>query len=414
MKWNLDLGDDKKQTLPLAGRKSVSILLGAGFSVPSGYPTGGKVNEALLNFNQYNIAFSAAGELMYSKDGQRVTLPYDNQFQRFFIFCIRLITQYSKDYGSFDYEAFYDFIKSKAVYNQQYRELCEDLLDEFNDYRSFVNGIEPIYNQMVAFLIHDKYNETWNDERPSHLGYVEDYDGFLKALIHWSKDSIVNVHTLNHDLLFESFRKTDYMTGLISDGFDEYGSRYYGVLQKENASFNVRLERYKGRYNTPIRLYKLHGSLDYILYKRTDKNGFLIPDCYIKIKKYINPGYLMRSSGNKIGYERYPFAYHSDFLTGTTSKINRYNEPLLYKKLFRKFRNNLRSAQNLIMIGYGGRDTKINEIIAQNFDYQNKKAYVIDPYPSDDLKAFANKIRAKIIEKSIAEVSEEELISLLL
>ena len=48
MKWNLDLGDDKKQTLPLAGRKSVSILLGAGFSVPSGYPTGGKVNEALL------------------------------------------------------------------------------------------------------------------------------------------------------------------------------------------------------------------------------------------------------------------------------------------------------------------------------------------------------------------------------
>ena len=71
MKWNLDLGDDKKQTLPLAGRKSVSILLGAGFSVPSGYPTGGKVNEALLNFNQYNIAFSAAGELMYSKDGQR-------------------------------------------------------------------------------------------------------------------------------------------------------------------------------------------------------------------------------------------------------------------------------------------------------------------------------------------------------
>ena len=412
MKKILDLGDDKEQVFPLDGRFSVSVLLGAGFSVPSGYPTGRKVNEALLNFSQYHIAFSAAGELMYSKDGQNATLPYDNQFQKYFIICIRLINQYSKDYDSFDYEAFYDFIKSKVVYNQQYRELCEDLLDDYNDYRGFVNGIEPIYNQMVAYLIHDKNNETWNDERPSHLGNVENYDGFLKALNQLSKDSIINVHTLNHDLLFESFRKTEYMTGLISDGFDEYGSRYYGVLHKGNASYNVRLERYKGRYNAPIRLYKLHGSLDYILYKRTHENGCLIPDCYIKIKKYINPGYLMRSNGSKIGYECYPFAYHSDFLTGTTSKINRYNEPLLYKKLFKKFRNNLRSAQKLIIIGYGGRDSKINEIIKQNFDYQNRKVFIIDPYPSDDLKTFANQIGAKTIEKSISDIAEKELLCL--
>lgn len=411
MKWMIDLGEEEHE-LPLAGRKSISFLLGAGFSVPSGYPTGGKVNEALLNFNQYHIAFSAAGELMFPQNDNTQSLPYDNQFQKFFIFCKRLISQYAKDYGSFDYEAFYDFTKTKAVYNQQYQEICKDLMDEFNDYRSFINGIEPIYNQMVAYLIHDKNYETWNDERPSHLGYVENYDGFLKALSQWSKDSIVNVHTLNHDLLFESFRKTDYMAGLISDGFDEYGSRYYGVLHKGNASYNVRLERYKGRYITPIRLYKLHGSLDYVLYKRTDEDSMLIPDCYIKLKKYISPGYLMRSRGCKIGYERYPFAYHSDFLTGTTSKINRYNEPLLYKKLFRKFRYNLRSAQKLIIIGYGGRDSKINEIIEQNFDYQNKKAFVIDPYPSDDLKAFANQIGAKTIEKSISDITEKELLSL--
>ncbi len=411
MKLMIDLGEEE-QELPLAGRKSISLLLGAGFSVPSGYPTGGKVNEALLNFHQYHISFSAAGELMFPQNDNMQSLPYDNQFQKFFIFCKRLISQYAKDYGSFDYETFYDFTKTKAVYNQQYQELCEDLMDEFNDYRSFINGIEPIYNQMVAYLIHDKNYETWNDERPSHLGYVENYDGFLKVLSQWSKDSIVNVHTLNHDMLFESFRKTGYMAGLISDGFDEYGSRYYGVLHKGNASYNVRLERYKGRYNTPIRLYKLHGSLDYILYKRTNENGCLIPDCYIKIKKYINPGYLMRSSGSKIGYERYPFAYHSDFLTGTTSKINRYNEPLLYKKLFKKFRNNLRSAQKLIIIGYGGRDSKINEIIKQNFDYQNKKVFIIDPYPSDDLKTFANQIGAKTIEKSISDIAEKELLCL--
>ena len=85
---------------------------------------------------------------------------------------------------------------------------------------------------------------------------------------------------------------------------------------------------------------------------------------------------------------------------------------MLYKKLFKKFRNNLRSAQKLIIIGYGGRDSKINEIIKQNFDYQNKKVFIIDPYPSGDLKTFANQIGAKTIEKSISDIAEKELLCL--
>ena len=56
----------------------------------------------------------------------------------------------------------------------------------------------------------------------------------------------------------------------LSDGFDEYGSEYYSVIAPQN-DYHIRLERYTAYYNTPIRLYKLHGSLDYVLYWEREK-----------------------------------------------------------------------------------------------------------------------------------------------
>ena len=51
MRINIDLDDNLEQELPLSSRKSVSILLGAGFSAPRGYPIGNDMNKRLLNFD---------------------------------------------------------------------------------------------------------------------------------------------------------------------------------------------------------------------------------------------------------------------------------------------------------------------------------------------------------------------------
>ena len=48
MKWAIDFGEEKNEQ-PLAGRRSVSLLLGAGFSAPMGYPIGNVMNDGLLN-----------------------------------------------------------------------------------------------------------------------------------------------------------------------------------------------------------------------------------------------------------------------------------------------------------------------------------------------------------------------------
>lgn len=55
--WDIDLGDEQIKEMPLAGRKSISILLGAGFSAPKGYPIGNGMNNGLLHFDDKDVDF---------------------------------------------------------------------------------------------------------------------------------------------------------------------------------------------------------------------------------------------------------------------------------------------------------------------------------------------------------------------
>ena len=385
---------------PLSERKSISILLGAGFSAPKGYPIGNGMNENLLNFDHKNVFFSPSGNLSICTNGYETEYPKNNIWnihQKYFMFCKRLIKEYAIAHdNNFDYEQFYDFIKSDEIKEKRYQVLCDDLLDKYGSFEDYLFNLPHIYNQMTEYLLKDRNGKNRYDDEPFKINNVEGYNGFLHYLSQLSHKYIINVHTLNHDLLFESFNNTGYINSNISDGFDEFGSEYYGKLMHDNRIYHCRLERFTGRYNTSIRLFKLHGSLDYVpFYKKTD-NGLMIPDKYIKIKWGIGAGDIMKSRKHKNGYDESPFVYHADFLTGTTSKIQRYNEPLLFKKLFKRFNKNLRDAEQLIIIGYGCKDKGINEIIKENFDYQHKPAFIIDKYAGNQVVEFGKEINAVI------------------
>lgn len=412
MKWNLDLGDNTTNEIPLDGRKSISFLLGAGFSAPMGYPIGNDMNKGLLNFDDSSLDFAPCGTLANSTDGTKPMFQMNgvlNNHQKFFIFCKRLIKEYTKAHkDKFDYEQFYDFIKTEEAKQERYQRLCDDLLDDCESYEHYLSNVSHIYNQMAAHLLKDKTGKSWYDDEPFKMNFYDGYNGFLTYLSELSHEFIVNVHTLNHDLLFESFNKTGFINGSISDGFDEYGSEYYGKLTIKNRTYHCRLERYKGRYNTPIRLYKLHGSLDYVPFYRRNECGWMIPENYVKIKWGIGSGIIMKSRKSRMGYELYTSEYHADFLTGTSSKIKRYNEPLLFKKLFKKFRNNLRDAEMLIIIGYGCKDEGINEMIKENFDYRHKSSFIIDAYAKDgsQVDLFKKELQAKLLRVQINDISK--------
>lgn len=405
-----DLGFDPKEVRNFDQRESVAFLLGAGFSIPMGYPKGSDVNNGILDFDKHPVSFSPAGELASSKDGTKPNFGYTNSYDKEFALCKELIAAYSKTVDEFDYEQFMDILRSKS--------LCEDYATVFKKYvgesstlYSLKGNLPDIYSQMVAYLLKDADNKSWYEGLPTHIGpYLSgprsSYNSFLRYLGKVKEDNLINIHTLNHDLFLESFNRTEYINGDMSDGFDDFGSRYYGKLRIEGRdSYRCRLERYTGRYyGKPIRIYKLHGSLNYAMMHRETEYG-LVDDCEVKFRYGMGLMDLERERTGKNGYDNDYYSYHADFLTGATTKPAYYKRSRFYKKLFHKFKNNLLHAKMLIVIGYGGKDEGINDYLLNYFNYHSKLCYFIDPYirRNTQLMALADKMHATIIEKSISD-----------
>ena len=51
---NIDFGYTDTKYNPLNRRNSIALLLGAGFSVPKGYPTANQLNKQFVEFDKFN------------------------------------------------------------------------------------------------------------------------------------------------------------------------------------------------------------------------------------------------------------------------------------------------------------------------------------------------------------------------
>ena len=106
-KLKIDFDGESNNETPLYQRKSVSVLLGAGFSAPMGYPVGNGLSKGLLNFEENLVDFAPSGELAISTDGQKPQFQLygiRNFHQKRFEFCKRLIKEYYVAHNNmFDY-----------------------------------------------------------------------------------------------------------------------------------------------------------------------------------------------------------------------------------------------------------------------------------------------------------------------
>jgi hypothetical protein len=363
-------------------KKSISLLLGAGFSVPMGYPNSEQLSEKLLNCSNDNLWFTPSG-LLSGTERQPIKTEYDWYFD----FCKDLMKYYNK--GKFDYEKFYDYYNGDAKNDNELRNWFAT--KKYNGgeakYEDYLSGVNIVFNQLVKFYLKDENgNDRYDNNITDFSTTFNRYTGFLNCIEELSKDYIINVHTLNHDVFFESLNKTRWINGELCDGFEELGSPFYGVLEYQNKKYTCRLSKYTGIYDKKVRLYKLHGSGDYHIFQSNK-----IMDNYIKINYDIDITNLKKEKRNEkrqLTYESDGTQYYPDFLTGTTSKIFRYKEPL-YKHLFKLFEKNLKQAEILIIIGYGCRDAEVNNILLKNFR-KKKKCYFVNP--SDDVNDFIKEI----------------------
>ena len=133
------------------------------------------------------------------------------------------------------------------------------------------------------------------------------------------------------------------------------------ILGKKYRTFDIK------NFNTPIRIYKLHGGIDiYKLsyYDSTDVHFIQILDGYDAKNSFL--------IDSEKSVDIIPM-----FLTGKTSKEKQYcQEP--YQSLLNDFKKQVDEANKLITIGYRGNDRGINNIIYEQYQHWDN-AYVIDP-----------------------------------
>jgi hypothetical protein len=389
----------------------ISFLIGAGFSANKGYPTGAKLNNLLLNCTGVEFGFSSGGTLTENRGGSKSNNSYRNSYDLAFDFLKELFQHFKLLKGHFDYEEFYDYLNIDLKADPDAENIASKYLGfNFDDKVQLYHQLKRILNQLISFYVKDENKKRHYDDEPYSFGknYIG-YTGILRSLSELSLKNILHVHTLNHDLLFESFKYHEFFKE-ISDGFEELGSPYFGQLIHDNRTFMCRLPRYTGKYSGNVRLYKLHGSFDYVLFHKSD-GGIMLPDNYLKSRYGIGFSNLFKETEieKELVYQEDWVNYHSDFLSGTTSKITRYNQELLFADLFANFKKNLENSKKLIIIGYGGRDQMINSMLLKHYNFAKFKPTIIEPFPAEPILELSEKLGAKIVSKNLEDISQHDI-----
>jgi SIR2-like domain len=206
-------------------------------------------------------------------------------------------------------------------------------------------------------------------------------------------------HTLNHDLFLESLLddETAHTSIGYSDGFSEEGTPYFGRIdfgyefpprfRQYPPYAHVRIPRYTGNYEGEVQLFKLHGSKNYWSFGVDPTGTGAYEPGIVKMQPWISSNDLYREveADGKIFTKRDFSNYFPLFLSGTTAKIEQYDDPVLFSKLLQKFSQNLAESDILVIIGYGFRDNGINARIESFLRDSSKKTIIISPYPPTHL-----------------------------
>ncbi len=402
-------------------RKTISMLLGSGFSIPVGLPSVKQLNKKLGKIDESEILIHTDQHAMFL-NGQPDNNRWSRRYER--IFLQEFLEYYNSDIlqqgEEFHYETFYDFYVG-YLRKQENKEEIERFYKKFSnkhfkgkedynkDCHNRISDFNRTYNQLIASQLH--MPEYHKDISTSNY---PPYDDFLNFIIQMVNISDIKIHSLNHDLFFDwlGHHHIDLWRN-FSDGFELAGSPFYGTVSCSlknniNKEYKVKLAQFVDKFDTPISLYKLHGGIFNTIVYTPSQEVVRLKDNYAVSNFEME---IYDKEKQKYRFEYLIDEVAPDFLSGTTAKIERYNKDSHYKKLFQHFKENLNKSDLLIVIGYGFQDSGINKYLENYFLKMGKKMIVIDPYkPKTDL---LDKYDSALILKSITEVKYNEYIELL-
>jgi len=408
-------------------KPTVSLLLGSGFSIPEGLPDVKQLNQRLSKIYESEILIHTDQSATFL-NGQQDPNRWSGRDERIFLqeFLEFYNNEILKQGEEFHYETFYDFY-SGYLRSHENEEVIEDFCKRFNqkhfkgsdNYRDCYNRVSDFnrsFNQLLASQLHkSKYFEDVNTSN------YPPYDSFVSFLIKLVKTINIKVHSLNHDLFFDWLgHHHTYLWQHFTDGYKLEGSPFYGTVSynfnqnndrpKVHKTYYVKLEQFVDKFDKPICLFKLHGSVFSIIVYTPQPNQkrVRLKDNYGVYQFYME---VVDEKTKEYRFEHLHNEVAPDFLSGTTNKSRYYTEDPYYINLFKYFENNLKTSELLIVIGYGFQDTAINDYLKKYYLGNGKPMVVIDPYkPKSEL---LEKYPTNYIAKSVTAVTYQEYIQIL-
>jgi|ERR1035437_120342 hypothetical protein len=345
--------------------KDLTILIGAGFSRNCGFPLSCHIDDKLSNLDIENLLHFGSGEWKWDEHGEpdstngRHTsdgLGLSLLLQKYIMKYIETIKK------PFDYEEFLDWFIEISINKSLVQEMIGSvnliIKEKYNfpekDFHYLdssqtnlnLNQVYDCYNELIADLLYRQYD--------SENKFI-DYFDFLCFFLMFDK---INIFTLNHDLLLESLLEN--YKKAYSDGFSIINSPLRGDDDEP-------IEIYQNIYSNKIRIFKLHGSINYYRYDLFDQNKtFYNPTggyYFFKPKTYHNKHIAKRidlKTGQTI--QEITSNITPQFLTGK-DKVKIIQRSSYYADGFQNFKTILNETTDLMTIGYSFRDTHINDML---------------------------------------------------
>lgn len=348
-------------------KTSVMFLLGSGVSIPGGFPSSTAITEQVLVGN--GIFRHTDGRFYFSNNiGVLEENPIENFLSKV-ISVIQLIQQLMDNYQKrepLNYEIIYYIVQQLSAFesgdllNMALFPFIRQVKAEMQQILIDTDEMIDVFDEAEKYIRHTVWRKLSIDpNKHQHLIFLS--DAFKDETL-----SLVNVATLNHDLLIES-----HLTENSIDFHDGFGTPVNGVRYWESY---LKAEK---------NLLKIHGSINWFNFMPDNGNWFderigIALDGDIDHAKSIQ-GRLMRSTP-----EKEPL-----ILVGTFNKIYEYTESI-FNDVYCQFRSLLNKSRNLVISGYGFGDKGVNTAILEwLYKDRSNKIIVIHPEPDNLLQRTA-------------------------
>lgn len=333
--------------------KKIAILLGSGVSRFSGLMLVNEITDFILNTS--NVARDY--DMNYYLHSDTVKCQNVKYIQKLLEYLRAIIEEYHKHANiryEFNYEELYYLLhqisasERKEYENPAIYPLIEKLRNDFGeevhfyreDFQRFIDEALR-YIHYVVYQILQKSNETY-----SQFEIIAELSKMFNA---------IDIFTLNHDILIETFFKSKNIE--FNFGFEMSGKISF---------FNRNLLEQKEGIN----LYKLHGSIDWFSFQDSQGLGnlYCLPLNFDRqIDKY-----------NELDDRLFLTDGLPYFLIGTFNKMLNYLSGV-YEIIFDLFKQRILEADKLIISGYGFSDKGINTRISHFISQQAKEIVIIHP-----------------------------------